>query len=105
MSDAEQKTEKPSADEPVVIKLRHPITFGSRTIEQITIRPVKAKDLRSIKPGSDPMATTLLMASKLSGQTDEVIDELSGDDLRDVLDAVNTFFFAIQETGQRSSGT
>lgn len=93
----------PSANEPVVIKLRSPILMGSRRIEEITIRPVKAKHLRTLKSSDDPMQATLAMASKLSGEITEVIDELVGDDLRDVLAAVNTFFFAIQGTGLTSS--
>lgn len=95
---------KPVANEPVVIKLRKPITLGNRTIDQITIRPVKAKHMRAIKQSDSDMATTLLMASKLSGEISEVIDELEGEDLREVLEAVNAFFLAIQPTGRTSSG-
>ncbi len=89
-----------TASEPVTIKLRKPITIGNRTVEQLTIRPVKAKHMRAIKANDTSLSTTLLMASKLSGEISEVIDELEGDDLRDVLEAVNAFFFAIQPTGE-----
>lgn len=88
-----------AADEPVVIALRHPITFGSRRITEITVRPVKAKYMRSIKGSDDHFQSTLAMASKLTGEPSQVIDELEGQDLRDVLAAVNAFFFAIQGTG------
>jgi len=92
-----------SANEPVLIKLRSPIVFGSKRIEEITVRPIKAKHLRSYKASEEPMKSTLAMASKLTGELPEVIDELEGDDLRDVLAAVNAFFFAIQATGASSS--
>lgn len=89
--------------EPVVIALRKPIAFGSRTISEITVRPVKAKYMRAIKETDGNMQSTLAMASKLTGEVREVIDELEGPDLRDVLEAVNGFFLAIRGTGQKSS--
>jgi len=93
------------ANEPVVIRLRSPIVFGSKRIEEITVRPVKAKHLRSYNSSDDAMKNTLVMASKLTGLLSEEIDELEGDDLREVLAAVNAFFLAIQGTGQSSSGS
>ncbi len=101
--DAGDISARVEASEPVVIKLRSPIKFGSRTIDEITVRPVKAKHMRSIKESDGPLAVTLSMASKLTGETREIIDELEGHDLRDVLQAVNGFFLAIQETGAKSS--
>jgi hypothetical protein len=81
---------------PITITLRKPVTYGSRTIDKITVRPVKGKHMRALRASDNPMAQTLLMASKLSGEVSEVIDELEGSDLHDVLEAVNAFFFAIQ---------
>lgn len=86
--------------EPVIIKLDKPITFGSRTVEQLTIRPVKAKDLRHDKDTDSGMVRTLAMLSRLSGEPSQVIDELEGNDLKRALKAVNDFLFAIQETGE-----
>ncbi len=88
--------------EPVIIKLRKPITFGSKTLDQLTIRPLKAKDLRRMKDSDSALQSTLNMASYLSGEVSQVIDELEGDDLREVLEVVNDFFHAIQGTGDKS---
>lgn len=92
--------------EPVVIKLRSPITFGSRIVEQLTIRPPKAKDLRRLKDSDSAMQTSLNMASWLSGEVSQVIDELEGEDLAEVLEVVNLFFEGItRRTGEKSSGS
>lgn len=83
--------------DPVTIKLRRPVKFGERTVAQLTIRPLKAKDLRKMKDGS-PMQQSLNMASTLSGEIEEVIDELEGEDLGEVLAVVNRFFELITPT-------
>lgn len=87
--------------EPVVVKLRKPIESGNSTITQLTFRPMKAKDLRRVKSSDSGMESTLKMAGWLSGQVDVVIDELEGADLAEVLAIVNSFFLAIQETGEK----
>ena len=82
------------------IKLRNPIKFGSQTIEQLEFRPLKGKDLRRLKtPKERPLAMTLELAGYLSGQVKEVIDELEGDDVQEVLELVSAFFGDSQETG------
>jgi len=92
--------------EPVTIKLRKPITFGSRTIEQLTIRPVKGKDLRRMKDSDSALQSSLNMAGILSGEVSEVIDELAGEDLAEVLEVVNRFFESITpRTGVKPSGS
>lgn len=88
---------------PVIVKLRKPITFGGRTVEQLTIRPLKAKDLRRLKESDGRMGNALNFASYLSGEIAEVIDELEGEDLGEVIDAVNGFFLAIQGGGPTPS--
>lgn len=89
--------------EPVVLKLRKPIKFGTRTVEQLTIRPPKGKDMRKIKASDGEIVTALKMASYLSGELEEVIDELEGEDLGEVMDIVNRFFLAIQGSGGGTS--
>lgn len=89
--------------EPVTIKLRKPITFGSRTVEQLTIRPIKAKDLRRLKDSDSDLAKAIAMACHLTGEITEIIDELQGADLAEVLKVVNDFFHAIHGTGEKPS--
>lgn len=91
--------------EPVVITLRKPIEFGKTTVTELTIRPVKGKDLRRLKPSDPPLVQTLNMLSWLSGQPLQVVDELEGDDLGKALGVVNDFLFATQGTGEKSSDT
>lgn len=89
--------------EPVTIKLRKPITFGNRTVAELTIRPIKAKDLRRINDADSSMVQALDLASYLSGEVKQVIDELEGDDLWEVVAAVNGFFRDTRGTGKTSS--
>lgn len=90
---------------PVTVTLRKPIQFGKETITEITIRPVKGRDLRQDNDGDSSMARTLAMLGRLSEQPIKVIDELEGEDLGDCCAAVNDFLFATQGTGKRSSGS
>lgn len=88
--------------EPVTVKLRKPIPFGSETITELTLRPVKGKDLRRLK-ADRPIPMTLELAGYLSGQVTEVIDELEGGDLAEVLRVASDFFEAFHETGSEPS--
>lgn len=96
---AERLKNKAPLSEPVVIKLRKPATFGSRTIEQMTIRPLKGRDMRRYEQASGQVGKSLLFASILSGEMPGMIDELEGEDLGAVMDTVNDFFAAIHRTG------
>lgn len=89
--------------EPVTIELRKPISFGKRTVEKLTFRPLKAKDLRRLKESESNIASALNFASYLSGEESQIIDELEGQDLRDVIEVVNGFFLSIRGTGEKSS--
>lgn len=89
--------------EPVTITLSKPIESGKTTITELTIRPVKGKDLRRLKPSDPPLVQTLNMLSWLSGQPMQVIDELEGDDIGKATEVVNDFLFATQRTGDSSS--
>lgn len=91
--------------EPVVVTLRKPVQFEKSAVAELTIRPVKGKDLRRLNPNDPPLVQTLNMLSWLSGQPMKVIDELEGDDLGAALKVVNDFLFATQGTGQKPSDT
>lgn len=109
MSDADALVPDPA--EPVTITLRKPITLEVKTgngpkiktVTEITIRPPKGKDLRRVDRTKSAIATSLDMASWLSGEPTQIIDELEGADLREVLKVVDGFFAAFQETGEKSS--
>lgn len=86
--------------EPVTIPLTSPIEFGSQRVEELVVRPLKAKDLRTMKTSHDDQIRYMLeMASKLSGQSTQIIDELEGEDLGKTIEVVTVFLAAIQGTG------
>lgn len=85
---------------PITLKLRKPIQFGQETIAELTFRPSKAKDFRGVKADrAYPFDFALELAGRLSGQTRGIIDELSGDDLEEVIEIVNGFTPGGQPTG------
>jgi hypothetical protein len=90
--------------EPVTIKLKSRIHFGLQIIEELVVRPCKAKDKRRIKTPTDrPFAMILELAGYLTGQPTQVIDELEGEDLAEVERVVANFFANSQGTGTEPS--
>lgn len=92
--------------EPVTIVLKTPITIGKEhpiVITELTFRPLKAKDLRGFKLTElDGVNAVLTIAGRLSGQPNNVLDELS-DDLGEVVRVVTGFIVATLGTGSEPS--
>jgi hypothetical protein len=86
----------------VTVKLRKPIEVGSQTITELTFRELSGKDLRKLPPGNE-MDKLLALAARLSGQNDVVIDRLTGDDLGEVIEVVNSFTPGGRTTGDEPS--
>ncbi len=106
MSDEKDEAAEVDPNASVTIQLRTPITVGSQTHTEITLRPVKGKDMRyMVVDDKRPVAAVMWMAGRLSGLTQQVTDELLGVDLKAVTDAVNTFLAGTPETGAPSSDT
>lgn len=114
MSDEAQSNETTadrSMSEPVTIILSKPVSIEvktgngprTKTVVQLTIRPPKGKDLRRVDRTKSPISVSLDMASWLSGEPTQIIDELEGSDLREVLKVVDDFFSAFQSGGGKSS--
>jgi hypothetical protein len=90
--------------EPVAVRLRVPIQFGSETITELTIRPPTGKDFRKLLTQTGyELDTVLTLAGRLSGQPDAVIDRLGGDDLAEVFAIVSGFMPAGPATGSTPS--
>jgi hypothetical protein len=112
MSDENDPKTERAPSEPVIFILSKPVSIEvktgngprTKTVEQLTIRPPKGKDLRRIDRTKSPIAISLDMASWLTGEPTQIIDELEGTDLREVLKIVDGFFVAIQSSGDTSSG-
>jgi hypothetical protein len=81
------------------IQLKKPISWGDETIRSITLREMKAKDLRkmSLKPSTGEF---LDMVSHLSGKPPAMIDELSIEDAVKCIEVVNNFLSSSLETGK-----
>lgn len=74
----------------IKIALSEPIKFGSENINELVFRKPKAKDFRQLKMPLS-MGELLDLAGKLAGQPPSVIDELSVDDTKKVLEVVGNF--------------
>lgn len=103
MAEEEAEAKRPTG--PVTVKLRTPITIGnSSTISEITFRPAKGKDFRGLKFSKEYAFDALLdLAGRLSGQTRQVIDELAGEDLEEVMEIVGGFMPGSRKTGTEPS--
>ena len=85
----------------VVVDLENPIEFAGKTIDQLTIRPLKAKWMRGLRMTEErSMDVILTLAGRMSGKADAVINELTGDDLRGVIDAVVGFMETSLPSGE-----
>lgn len=71
----------------VEVKLDYPVTFKDQTIDTLTFRRRKARDLVAMDAVKGEMAKTLALFASMCGQPLPVIEDLDGDDLDKVMDA------------------
>ena len=81
------------------IQLNQPITWGTDTIKSLSLREMKAKDLRRLS-AQPTMGELLDMVSQLSGQPQALIDDLSVEDAMRCVEIVSNFFPNSQKTGR-----
>lgn len=77
---------------PITVKLDEPIRFGAETISEITLKPPKAKHIKHINPKTATLGDLLQIASKVSGVSMAVLDEMSMSDTTKVGEAVGEYF-------------
>ena len=78
---------------PAVVKLDHPIEFGTETVGSLTFRRGKLADLKGIKIDGVPTLDQLIMiASRMCGQPLKVLESLDSDDSGEVIEIVLSFF-------------
>lgn len=80
-----------------VVKLGHPIRFGSELITEMTVQRIKAKHLRGIDQETTNGQLELL--SRITGQPPAVIDDLDAVDLKE-LDQVVQGFLSTSAAGK-----
>lgn len=81
------------------VKLKHPINFGSETIDAVELEPLKAKHLRGVKVQNMSFDDFINVISRMTGLTDKQIDEMSSEDLMPLMEKLNSFLSDGQETG------
>lgn len=102
MSEAPAVAKAQGGPESVSIPLDYPIEFGKQVIHTITIKPMTGSHQRrmTVQPNENGQAFLSELASLLSGQPQQVIDALVGNDLGAVNVACQVFFTATQEIGK-----
>ncbi len=79
-----------------------PISFGSQEITRLEFKPLKAKHLRALK-GVSALDDTFVIASRITGHSSEIIDELSAEDCFNVVEIINGFLKRGPKTGDQSA--
>jgi hypothetical protein len=87
---------------PRVIKLEHPVTFGTERITELTFRRGRLGDLKGMKLGETiPADHLVLVASRLSCQPVPVIEMLEGNDAGEAMDIALDFFTQCLGAGKK----
>lgn len=80
-----------SKRKPITIKLLEPVEWGSETVESITLKPIRGKHIRRLS-AQPTMNDLLVIASKISGVSSAVFDEMCAEDVTRVTEAVGELF-------------
>ncbi len=95
-----------------VYALKYPVTVKHRAnggdvreerIEELSIRRLKAKDLREIDRQPGKMAQSLALIAALTGQPVHVIDDLDVADIEGIGEIIGDFFPGSLGIGARAS--
>lgn len=91
--------------------LKHPITRRTRVhgegekeqvIDEVTVRRLKAKDMKMLDKVNGKFAQALSMIGALTGLDSTVVDELDGEDVQALSEMVGDFFPGLQGSGEPS---
>jgi hypothetical protein len=91
--------------DPVIVRLRHPVVFGSETIEELKLRPTarSMKDFTIQMKGNDSVIFEPYAAAKvgvhMAGHSNAVLDLLHPVDVMTIATKVMDFFDAGPATG------
>ncbi len=83
----------------VTIKLEYPVEFADEEISEIKLRRANGKDLKAAMKGTNPVADSIALAVRLSGQLPAVFDIMDAADLTEVLSQVGNLLQSGQKTG------
>jgi len=86
------------------VKLRHPVTLGGKTIDELVFRRGRLGDLKGISlEVPTPISGLMLIASRLCGETTAVIERIDEEDASAVLGRAADFFQRCLATGDGAS--
>lgn len=98
----EDEEAPPAPTWPRVIKLLHPIDFGSERVTSLEFRRGKLGDLKGISLGDTvPTAHLVLIAARLTGKTTHVIELLDMDDSGEVMGIALDFYGKCLAAGKK----
>lgn len=83
----EEKEQVTGLKGPQKYKLLEPVIWGSETITEINIKPLKGKHVKLLKKDSG-MADLIQIASKASGTPVAVFDEMGAQDVLNIVELV-----------------
>lgn len=89
--DDDKTAKAKSRKKPSTIKLIEPVEWGEEVIKEITLKPIRGKHLRTL-PSSPTLNDILKIASKISGVSSAVFDEMCSEDITRVSEAVGELF-------------
>lgn len=81
------------------VELSEPIQFGSELVSALELQKPKAKHFRTL-PQEPTTGDMLDLAGRLCGQPPKVMDELSIEDMKRVLEAMASFLGSGPATGK-----
>jgi hypothetical protein len=86
--------------DPVAFKLRVPVVFAGKTIDEMVMQPMRPAHLRNISKDASAEDKALLLVQRLSGQPPGVIDLMDMADFEEAAGIIAGFQSGSQATGR-----
>ncbi len=101
--EAERNTS--NEDGSTTVRLHYPITDGKATVDRLTVKRPKAKDLRKMDEAKGNVGKELRLMEALTNVTVNDLGELEAEDFANVDEVINSYMGKRQPTGETSSET
>lgn len=95
---------KAEAPQSVTIKLIEPVKYGSEMVEELVVKPPRARHLREFPAKNQKVGDLMNVAALMCGRSDALIDELGMADWRQLEEVVSDFLDSSLGNGDGSSG-
>lgn len=92
-----------------IVELKYPVTVttptgGALSVNSVTIRRLKAKDLKFLPEGKGTPAGMLPIIAAVTGLSQEVVDEIDVEDITKIAAVLTDFSAGYLGSGDKSSG-